>query len=450
MGAAQSVLELYGPLINARLQQGRDPAWLRQWRAAAQQRLEQSGLPGKHRESWHYSAADLWLQQFSERHSLAPSLPVADDVSVAADLPDGHLLRFVQGYLADQQVRHEQHDETFGEERDKFSLQALAQLDPSQSAELLAWLAASEQTDPLADLITTLTPETWLLTVKAGAQVENPIVISHLASQQGCHIGQLLVWLQPGASATLVEDFSATPAAGEYLALAHTAFKLEQGSRLTYARSNRDGADGLHLGVTAADLGRDAQLRLQALESGMGAQLRNRVRNGFHARLTQTGAEFIARGAFAADNRQHIDYHFTVEHYGDYGRSDIQMQGLAGAKSRGIVNGRIYIAQDTRGNDGHFTSHNLLLSADAEIDAKPELEIYADEVKCAHGATVGQLDADQLLYLQTRGIDREEAIALLTEGFLKAGLLDSGNDELNQYFQQRLLTGLKKSGGIEA
>lgn len=445
MGAAQSVLEQYGPLIAAQLQQRREPAWLRQWREAAQRRLERSGLPGKHRESWHYSAADLWLQQFGERHSLAPSAPDEGVATVALDLPAGHQLRFVHGYLAD--APHTQREE-FGAEREHFSLQPLAHLDENESAELLQWLG-SAQTDPLADLITALTPETWVLTIKAGAQIENPIVISQLTSQAGCHIGQLLVWVQSGADATVVEDFSATGNAGEYLHLAHSAIKLEQGARLTYARLNRDGGDGQHLGVIAAQVGRDAQFRLQALESGSGAPLRNRVRNGFHIRLV-TGAEFIARGAFAADDRQHVDYHFSVDHCGDHGRSDIQMQGLAAAKSQGIVNGRIYIAKDTRGNDGHFTTHNLLLSADAEIDAKPELEIYADEVKCAHGATIGQLDAEQLLYLQTRGIARAQAIALLTEGFLKAGLLDTGNVDLNDYFQQQLLASLKKSGGIQA
>ena len=436
MGAAQSVLEQYVPLIAARLEGQTGPEWLYRWRAAAFARLQRSGLPGKHRESWHYSAADLWLQQFAEHHALAPQARGADN-AVATDLPAGRSLPFVDGYLA-----------AAAPEDETFSLRPLAQLSEQEGVALLAQSRA-EQTDPLADLITALAPETWVLTVKAGAQVELPFVLSQFASRRGSHFAQLLIWLQAGASATVVEDFSAAQAAGEYLYLSQTALKLEQGSRLTYTRCNRDGADAQHLGVTTARLGRDAQLRLQTLESGRGdAGLRNRIRNGFHIELAETGAEFIARGAFAADDRQHIDYHFTVDHCADHGRCDIQVQGLAAAKSRGIVNGRIYIAQNTRGNDGQFTSHNLLLSSDAEIDAKPELEIYADEVKCAHGATVGQLDADQLLYLQTRGIDRDSAVVLLTEGFLKAGLLDSGNADLNDYFQRQLLAGLEKSGGM--
>jgi Fe-S cluster assembly protein SufD len=442
MGSAATVLEQYTQLIAARSQQRRDPAWLQQLRAAAQQRLAAGGLPGKHRESWHYSAADLWLQQFGEQQALAPIAPDERVGKIAVDVPAGHHIRFNHGYLVDQQIG--------GEERDKVSLQPLSQLDEGKHAALLQWLGAGERSETLADLITALAPETWVLTVKADARLQLPIAVSHLASQRGCHIGQLLIWMQPGAHATLLQDFSATAGAGDYLNLAHTAILLERDSGLIYTRLNRDGASGQHLGVVEARVGQGAHLQLQTLASGIEADLRNRIRNGFHVRLAEAGAEFTARGAFAAKDRQHIDYHFNVEHRADHGRSDVLMQGLAAAKSRGVVNGRIFIAPDTRGNDGHFTSHNLLLSADAEIDAKPELEIYADEVSCAHGATIGQLDEDQLLYLQTRGIDRAAAIVLMTEGFLKAGLLDTGNGELNDYLQQQLLANLRNAGGAHA
>lgn len=447
MGSVQSAvdhpaLERYNQLIAARLLQQRDPTWLRQLRAAAQQRLQADGLPGKHRESWHYSAADLWLRQFGEQHDLAPITPDERAARITEELPAGHQVRFNHGYLIDQHLA--------GDERAKISLQPLAELSDAERAALAPWLDGAAHNDSLADLATALAPETWLLTIKAGQQLQQPLVLSHLASVAGSHIGQLLVWIQAGAEATVVEYFSATEQAGAYLSVAHTRLKLERDSKLIYARFNRDGAAGQHLGIVEAEVGRSAQLRLQALESGCGANLHNRVRNGFYVRLAEPGAEFIARGAFAAGDQQHIDYHFTVDHCSDHGRSDILVQGLAAGKSRGVVNGRIHIAAGTRGNDGRFTSHNLLLSADAEIDAKPELEIYADEVSCAHGATIGQLDEEQLLYMQTRGLDRSTAVELLTEGFLKAGLLDSGHDDLNAYLQRQLLAALQDHQGTPA
>lgn len=435
------VLAQYGALIAARLQQ-RDPAWLKALRESAAERLQQRGLPGRKWEGWHYSAADYWLHQFSENHALAPIAPDPERTQFADQLPAGHHIHFNHGYLVDQHIEHD--------DRDKFLLQPLAQLDPVEHAPLLDWLAASDQrVDPIADLATALAPETWVLIIKPGVRLRYPILVAHLASRAGSHIGQLIVWARGGAEATVIEHFSADATAGEYLHCAHTALRLDANSRVTYARLNRDGAAAHHLGVFEAELARDARLQLQVLESASGTHLENKVRNGVYVRLGEPNAEFIARGAFAATDAQHIDYHFTVDHNSDHGRSDILVQGLAADRSRGVVNGRIFIAQNTRANDGHFTTHNLLLSSDAEIDAKPELEIYADEVSCAHGATIGQLDEEQLLYLQTRGIERAQAIALLTEGFLKAGLLDCSNNSLNEFLLQQLLAAMPSPAANE-
>ena len=437
MGTALTVLEQYTALIDARLHQRRDPTWLRQLRETALTNLQTRGMPNKRWESWHYSALDFWLTQFSEQHSLAPITPDETAPHAALDIPDGHLLHFNHGYLIDQHLQHD--------ERDAFSLLPLGELNQHDHAELLEWLRSAQHADPLADLATALAPESWVLVIEQGKRVRHPIVISHRNSQPGSQISQLIVWARANSEATVVEHFSSSTN-DVALHCAHIATRLDANSKLTYARINRDGEQSQHLGVLESRIARDARLQLQVMESASADHLRNRIRNGIYVQLAEPNAEFIARGAFAASDQQHIDYHFTVEHLSDHGRSDILMQGLATDRSRGIVNGRIYIAANTRCNDGHFTTHNLLLSSDAEIDAKPELEIYADEVKCAHGATIGQLDEEQLLYLRSRGIDREQAIALLTEGFLKAGLLDSGNHALNEFFTEQLLVALPSSG----
>lgn len=447
MGASENILEQYGNLIAARLQQ-RDPAWLKQLRENAAARLQQSGLPSRRWESWHYSAAESWFAQFAEKHSLAP---IAPDVGAerSHNLPDGHVFHFNHGYLIEEQIHRDAPPE-FGENREQFALLPLAQLDTKTHAALIEWLGTLQPTDPLANLALALAPETWVLIVEPETRIKHPIIFSRRNTQPGCQISQLIVWMQTGAQATVLEYFSAGDDAAEYLQNAHTTARLERNSQLTYARINSDGDRGQHLGSFDAQLTRDAKLRLQVLENGCGAQQHNRIRNGIYVDLIEPNAEFTARGAFAASDMQHVDYHFCVNHNSDHGRSDILIQGLAADASRGIVNGRIYIGKNTRANDGHFTSHNLLLSATAEINAKPELEIYADEVTCAHGATVGQLDEEQLFYMQTRGIDREQAIVLLTEGFLKAGLLDCGNAGLNEFLQRQMLETLPNITATES
>lgn len=420
-------------LIGTRLQQQTAP-WLQSLREQARAALDGAGLPGKHWESWHYSNADFWLQQFDQRHGLAP-IGADAKAAPAHSFGSGNALSFSHGELVAQQIA----------DRDALTLLPLAELDATHHAAIIEWLNARPQADSLAHVATALAPHSYVLIVRGA--VSQPIVLSHCTSQVGSQIAQLIVWVEDNAQATLLEHFGGASEIAA-LQLGHTQIHLARGANLTYARLHAEPVGAQHLGVIEADVGRDAHLRMQLLRGGARpAHANQRQRNGVYIRLQENGAEFTARAAFAAAGEQHIDYHFTVDHNSDHGRSDIQVQGIAGDQSRGIVNGRIHIAKYTRANDGHFTSHNLLLSNDAEINAKPELEIYADEVRCDHGATVGQLDEDQLLYLQTRGIDHAQAVALLTEGFLKAGLLDSGSDALDDFLQQQLLLSL---GGTHA
>jgi Fe-S cluster assembly protein SufD len=421
-----SALQPLDTLIAARAT-AQEPAWLQTLRNEARANLQASGLPNKHWESWHYSAGDVWLQQFDAKLGLAP---IAADTASAPDFASANSLQFSHGHL----VQHALADDV--------ALLPLAQLDAARHADIIDWLQSQPRNDSLGALATALAPQSWVLIVPTGANIRQPIVVSHHTTQPGAQIAQLIVWVDAGASATVFENFSGT---GDVAALhvAHTQVCVNRNAQLTYARLNREGVNGQHLGVFEGDVRRDAQLRVQVLHGGENtAGANQKLRNGLYIRLQESGAEFVARGAFAAVGSQHVDYHFTVDHNADHGRCDIEVQGIAGGKSNGIVNGRIFIAKDTRANDGHFTSHNLLLSSEAEIDAKPELEIYADEVRCDHGATVGQLDDNQLLYLQTRGIDRDEAIALLTEGFLKAGLLGNIDDALGEYLRAQLLASI--------
>lgn len=424
-----SALQPIDALIGTRLRIAA-PDWLQTLREQARAALNTSGLPNKHRESWHYSAADVWLQQFDAQHGLAPI--AVDAAAVTSDFVSGNALQFSHGVLVAQQIA----------ESDALTLLPLAQLDPQQHAPIIDWLASRPHADSLASLATALAPNSYVLIVRAGQAVRQPIAITHTTSQAGAQIAHLIVWVEDNAQATVLESFAGRADTAS-MQIAQTQIHLARGANLTYARLHRDQQDAQHLGVIEADVGRDAHLQMQLLRGGATSNTSNqRQRNGIYVRLLDNASEFTARGAFAAAGTQHIDYHFSVDHNGDHGRSDMQMQGIAGDKSAGIVNGRIFIAKNTRANDGHFTTHNLLLSNDATINAKPELEIYADEVRCDHGATVGQLDEDQLLYLQSRGIDHAQAVALLTEGFLKAGLLDCGNAELNDYLQQQLLLSL--------
>ena len=133
--------------------------------------------------------------------------------------------------------------------------------------------------------------------------------------------------------------------------------------------------------------------------------------------LDAEGSECTLNGLFMVDGRQHVDFHTTVDHAKPHGTSQEYFKGILDGRSRGVFNGRVHVHPGAQKTDATQSNKNLLLSRDAEVDTKPELEIYADDVKCSHGATVGQLDPDMLFYLRARGIDRATARGLLTFGF---------------------------------
>lgn len=418
MTTAQTVLDQYAALAGT----SRQPAWLAELRQQALEQARTRGLPSKRVEAWHYSAIDQWLAQSLEQHGSGLTLPDdAIDASISEHLP-GLVFTFSHGYLSGES------DEVHRIEGVEFK--ALAHLDEKKDAELIAWLAARND-DPLASLVDALAPEAWVLSISAEAQLKQPLVLHHQASQPGVHMPRIIVRLEAGARATVVEHFSGYQGCN-YLTLSRTALQVGRDARLSYVRVNRDGNDGQHVGLTQLEQAQGSHVKLQALAVN-GA----RVRNGLNIDLVGSDAQFECSGAFAGSGQQHLDYHIAINHLADRGVSRTRFQGLAGEQARGVMNGRVYIAKDTHGNDGQLSTHNLLLSDNAEIDAKPELEIYADDVSCAHGATVGQLDADQLLYLRTRGISRADAIALLTEGFLRSGVMNLGST-LNDYLEQQL------------
>ena len=143
------------------------------------------------------------------------------------------------------------------------------------------------------------------------------------------------------------------------------------------------------------------------------------VRNDIRAALTEPGAEARLYGLFMAGGRQHVDNHTCIDHMAPHTRSDESYKGVLSGRARGVFNGRVVVRPDAQKIEARQSNPNLLLSGQAEIDTKPELEIYADDVKCSHGATVGQLDETALFYLRSRALDADTARDLLVFGFVE-------------------------------
>lgn len=250
------------------------------------------------------------------------------------------------------------------------------------------------------------------LEVAANADVAAPIqVLNYAAGDTPSHCNtRLEVNLAAGSRLTLIEHYLGD---GPVLTNAVTAIEVADNAHLTHYRLQADAGDSLHIGTLL--LRQTGVSRIDSYQLMTGNRLR---RNDVRAFMDKSGAELNMSGVFVARDRGHIDNQLCVEHRVPDCTSNQVYRGLAGEKGRAVLNGRIHIHPGAKGTLAELSNKNLLLSPGAEIDTKPELEIYNDDVKCAHGATVGQLDAMQQFYLQTRGIAAAEAKRMLSLGFV--------------------------------
>jgi Fe-S cluster assembly protein SufD len=193
-----------------------------------------------------------------------------------------------------------------------------------------------------------------------------------------------------------------------------TEVALGEGARLTLIRLVGELVDGFHVGAVHARLGKSA--KFDAATFATGGPL---VRDDVHVTFAGEGAAASLDGLFVVDGRQHVDHHTTLDHAVPQCESRELYKGILAGAGKGVFNGAVIIRPDAQKSDSAQQNPNLLLSLDATIHTKPELQIHADDVKCAHGATVGQLDEDALFYLRARGIAEADARALLVHAFAR-------------------------------
>jgi Fe-S cluster assembly protein SufD len=223
-----------------------------------------------------------------------------------------------------------------------------------------------------------------------------------------------MIRLAPGAKLVLLETSLGN---GAYLHAPVTELHVAEGATLTHIRLQDESAAAFHLSTLYAEIAERGTYDSFALNLG-GRMVRTEV----HARLAGPGAITHLNGAQLLSGTQHADFTTVVRHDAPHGTSRQTVKNVLAGRSRGVFQGRIEVARHAQKTDGYQMSQSLLLSPDAEIDTKPELEIFADDVKCSHGATVGELDPDQLFYARSRGIPDTEARSMLVRAFLAEAL----------------------------
>lgn len=409
-------------------------AWLDAARRENLDAFAASGLPDTRVEAWKYTA----LRALGQRRFAAIDIGLAVAAVDAEDLllpgVDGARLVFVNGVFHAGLSRVEDMPEGL-------TLQPLSQALAGDTEPLRFSLSRyyREPGDAFARINAASAQDGVVLRVAAHAKIARPVQLVFVAAAAEADLAwhvRNVIELGEGAELHLVEQHLARGKPNQ-LATLVSDIELREGARLQYTVL-QDTAPGTYLiRRSNVRLQAQAQATLHVLELG-GAL----ARHDLQAELIGDGAQLRTRGVFMPHGRQHIDTQLAIRHQALNTTSDSTWRGVANDRARGVFRGAILVAPGADGADANLSNKNLLLSPSAEIDTKPELEIYADEVKAAHGATVGQLDERALFYLRSRGIPLAEARALLTAAFCRAVLGDLPNDALREYLSTLLLAQL--------
>jgi Fe-S cluster assembly protein SufD len=407
------------------------PAPTRAARQAALAALAAAGWPSRKREQWRYTDLEPLA---AAKLDLAPkpaSGAAREAVSRLLDAP-GFGDRARQLVLLDGQLLH--------------PVAALPPFEISETedrwtefeARFARTIAAASY--PLAALNTAFLQRGLWLRLPAHASIAAPIHIVVASSARAGVATQPRVVIEAGegAEATIVQHFVDCNASAGWVN-GVTQLDLAAGSRLKFYRFQEHSLERTHTSLLAAELAAGAELTAAYFD--LGGKL---VRNDVTVRLGGHGARTDLTGLFLAGAAQHIDNHTTIQHAAGETVSNENFRGIIGERGRGVFNGRVVVERGCQRIDAKQSNDNLLLGEHAEIDTKPELEIYANDVKCSHGATVGELDAEQLFYLRARGLDTQAARRLLTTAFA-AVMLERVHDEaIRAEATQRVTAGLAR------
>lgn len=387
------------------------PAWLTAIRERAIARFREVGYPTTRNEEWHFtSPAPIAEADFVPMRAATGTLSVEDLGPLLFGEPDWPRLVFVNGRFAPSLSRVDARDGVKA-----MSLAVALREEPSLLEYHLTRRA--DIVDPaqvFTAINTALMQDGAVVQVGRGIDAATPIhllFLSDAAAEDGvCHPRILLV-AEPGSRATVIEQHAG--AGGErYFTNVVTEAWIGEGATLHHLRLQRESARAFHVGTTAVHQEQDSHFVSFSFATGA-ALSRINIHTGLHGR----GGGATLNGLYMLDGEQHCDHQTRIVHAQPDCYSREVYKGILDGASHGVFNGKVYVHPEAQKTDGKQTNNTLLLSERARIDTKPQLEIFADDVKCTHGATVGRIDETALFYMKSRGIPDREARKLLTYAF---------------------------------
>ncbi|WP_026956863.1 Fe-S cluster assembly protein SufD [Algoriphagus vanfongensis] len=379
-------------------------------RSAAKAIFLQEGLPAVKAEEYKYTQIARKLEKEIS------SFQQAQPADITSELIQKSIFEGFEGHLI--VLNNGKWDATLSSLPEEISISEL------EDSSIPVGTIAKPEKDPFVALNQSSFASGLAISVPKKTQIEQPILILSVNQTNGGQVVQPRIWIEAGdfAEVTFI-DQAVQPLDGALFSNQVVEIKGGHNSKVHYYKIQNEGKESIEVSNIETDIQKDAQFTAVTISlSG------DMVRNNLNLNLLGSNSEGNMYGLYLLNGKTHVDNHTNVDHTIPHAESNELYKGILADSSRGVFNGKIFVRQDAQKTNAFQQNNNILLSEDATVNTKPQLEIWADDVKCSHGCTTGQLDEEALFYLQARGIDKLQAKGLLLYAF--AGeVLDHIEDE---------------------
>jgi Fe-S cluster assembly protein SufD len=407
----QKVVKETNYSANFRERLGREKSdWLRQMRQKAFDYFIEKGFPTPNDEDWKYTNVAPIAKENFEAHL---EREATGDISINAfNYEAKHSeLAFINGVF----------NKKLSSVRDLTSCVVATNLEEAAGDEKFAAVikenfarVADYDSNGFTALNTAFVSHGVFIFIPKNTKIESPIHIIFSSSESENLIAtfpRIFIFAERGSEATIVENYTRTDET-KYFTNSVVEIVLEDDAKLKHFRVQRESHNAFHVGTTAVNLNRASLY--DSTNITLGGKL---SRHDVNVKFNAEGGEAFVDGLYLVSEEQHADTHSIIDHAVPNCKSHQTYKGIVDEKARAVFNGKVFVRENASGTDAQQSNKNLLLSNDARVDTKPQLEIFNDDVKCSHGATVGQLEEEELFYLLSRGLNESLARNLLTYGF---------------------------------
>ena len=400
-----------------------DPS-IRDLRLKAFNKFKELGLPNKKWEEWQFSDFSS-IKKMNFRLSKDYDLPALPK-TIPGRISNSYIIYIVNGHYQPQLSEIPS------------SVSIAKSLDHFKSNPEL--YSIDNSSNPFLSLNTSMMNSGLPIYIKNNSVIEKPIQVVYLTtniSDELMNHPRFSFNAGENSEATIIEQYIGSTS-NSYFINAVTQVNIEKNAKLSHIRIQEDDHTSHHTACTNYTLNKGSKLNSTSISSGS-----KLYRHNIHLKLNDKGADATLNGLSLTKDNQHHDQHVVVDHSNDACHSSQLFKYILSDKSSGVFNGRVIVQENTKQTDANQSNKNLLLSPHSLMNANPQLEIYAEDVKCSHGSTTGQIDSEALFYLRSRGISKEKAIELIVGGFAEDILDNIKNDDLKSFLSENIFSWLE-------